>query len=74
MSRRTVVTPHNYGKNIARRPEQRDLISTSTQEDVHLPATRPGYTCLDVRHTEQCLNQPQPTLTDELSKLHLHQI
>ena len=71
---RDCVTPYQFGENIAKRLGKRDLISKSTQEDVHRPATRPDYTCLDVRHTEQCLNQPQPTLTDELSKLHLHQI
>lgn len=61
------VTPYEFGKEIASHVDDtEDLLTEGSMTDVSRDATRPTYSCLDVRRVESVLGRSQPTLTEDV--------
>lgn len=64
---RSCVTPYDFGIALCERLDADEtLIEAGQQTAVDRPASRPRYTCLDVRKVEGALARPQPTLAADL--------
>ncbi|SHH68386.1 dTDP-4-dehydrorhamnose reductase [Halobaculum gomorrense] len=61
------VSPYEFGKAIAESVgADEDLLIKGSMEDVERNATRPTYSCLDVKHLESALGRSQPTICEDV--------
>jgi dTDP-4-dehydrorhamnose reductase len=64
------VTPYEFGEVIANHVgNSEELLSEGSMDDVERDATRPAYTCLDVKNVESELDRPQPTLREDVKTI-----
>lgn len=67
---RSCVTPYEFGDDIRNQMGvSSSLLVEGTLSDVERAATRPQYTCLDVRRVERTLGRQQPRLTTDLDTI-----
>jgi dTDP-4-dehydrorhamnose reductase len=61
------VTPYEFGEVIADHAgKSHALLSDGSMSDVNRDATRPRYSCLNIKNVESELNRPQPTLHEDI--------
>ncbi len=61
------VSPYEFGEVIAEYVGSgEELLTEGSMEDIERVATRPTYSCLDIKHVESTLGRSQPTIREDI--------
>jgi len=63
------VTPYQFGAVLAEHVGSDDLLVEESTDDIDREADRPAYSCLSVEKIESTLDQPQPTLREDVDAI-----